>query len=196
MKNFFQKGGEVILTQNDPFNQSLRQLLFETVKSTYLNTTEFTEVDQMLATLLLIGFVENMHAPAIDGLVAEIIGDSIVRISGTKCKPLKVVNLQVISLCLHYSASLTLQVLEQNNQTRVFFAHYFELMSNFRTDFEKKRMLLGISSIFMLNESQIPATITDSMQGIMQLLVRLCLEIVELREKGEKSEEEAEEEKE
>lgn len=51
-------------------------------------------------------------------------------------------------------------------------------------------MLVGISSIFKLNENQLPQTILEAMQGLMQYLVKLSIEIIEIREKGEKEDDE------
>jgi hypothetical protein len=107
------------------------------VKVTYSNVNDFTEVDQMLATSLLIGFVENMAAPAIDSLIGSIISDSILRLGNTKCKPLKVVNIEVIALCLYNSPGLTLQVLESNGWTSGYFREYFDLLNYFKTDYDK-----------------------------------------------------------
>ncbi|EAS00014.1 importin-beta amine-terminal domain protein (macronuclear) [Tetrahymena thermophila SB210] len=190
MKNYFQKGRDVILTQSDPFNQSLIQLLFEMVKITYSNSSEFNEVDQMLATSLLIGFVENMQENTIDQLLPEIVSQSIQRMGNTQCKPLKVVNIEVVALCIYYNPLLTLQILESNGWTSGFFREYFDLLNYFKADYDKQRMLVGISSVFKLNENQLPSTILQSMQGLMQYLVKLCMEIVELREKGEKEDNE------
>lgn len=54
-------------------------------------------------------------------------------------------------------------------------------------------MLLGLSSILSLNESQLPISIKDSLFGICKYLVQLTSEIIEIREKGEKEDKEEQE---
>lgn len=66
----------------------------------------------MLATSLLIGLIENMAPSSIDHLLPDIIKASVERISNTKCKPLKVVNIEVVAISLFYNPSLTLSIME------------------------------------------------------------------------------------
>jgi len=110
----------------------------------------------MLATSLLIGFVENMTAPSIDSILPNILIDAVRRITETKCKPVKVVNIEVIALGLYYNPFLTLSTLESLNYVGSFFREYFDLLSYFKTDFDKQRMMFGIASIFTLQQGQLP----------------------------------------
>ncbi|EGR30486.1 hypothetical protein IMG5_130780 [Ichthyophthirius multifiliis] len=188
LKNYFQKGKDIILQQNDIFGQNLVKLLFDLVEGIYQNQKNFTYTEQAIATSLIIGFVENMQSPQIDHILQNIIEQGLSKIKNSINKNVKIINIQLISICLYYNPLLTLNFLVEFQCLDYYFQAYFENLGVFKTDFEKQRMLVGISSILKLQQSQLPQGILNSFQGLVCYLVQLTTEIIKLREKGENKE--------
>ena len=55
--------------------------------------------------------------------------------------------LQTMSMCFFNNCQLTMQTIEENNQTLPVFVNWFNFMDQFKLEFEIRRIIFGLCSI-------------------------------------------------
>ena len=185
-KNYISKTKESFLTMNDLFGVSFINLLFKAINRVYeISLNGSDDLDMVLSTTLNITLIEN-NLGKIDNILPYILDTAIERIIKIeKSKQLKVVNFEVISLCLWYNPWITLTYLSSKNYVVPLFTNWFALLPQFKNDFDKIRVMFGLSSIFQMKENELPPEIISSCSGLIKQIVKLTSEILELREKEE-----------
>jgi len=68
-------------------------------------------------------------------------------------------------MCFSYNAALTFQVLEQRGVTIVMFQAWFKFMNDFKTDFELRRNIFGLTSI--MKTSPLPDMVNAKLPEIL-----------------------------
>ena len=125
---------------------------------------------------LLIALLENMEGklneklPELIGMLAGEL--AFLNTQGSNGKNFKVMLLQAISMCFSYNATLTFQILEQQNLTLNVFQAWFVSMNDFKKDFEIRRVIFGLTSI--IKTSPLPELVNQKLPDIMNQLTLLC----------------------
>ena len=184
-KNYISKAKDAFLTLTDFFGESFVALLFKTINRVYeISLNGSDDLDMVLATTLNLALIES-NPGKLDNLLPYLIDSAVERINIEKSKQLKVVNFEVISLCLWYNPYLTLNYLNGKNLISPLFQTWFSLLPAFKNDFDKIRVMFGLASIFKIAKAELPEPIVASAQGLIKTLVRMTTEVLELREKEE-----------
>ena len=184
-KNYISKAKDAFLTLTDFFGESFVALLFKTINRVYeISLNGSDDLDMVLATTLNLALIES-NPGKLDNLLPYLIDSAVERINIEKSKQLKVVNFEVISLCLWYNPYLTHNYLNGKNLISPLFQTWFSLLPAFKNDFDKIRVMFGLASIFKIAKAELPEPIVASAQGLIKTLVRMTTEVLELREKEE-----------
>jgi len=184
-KNYISKTKEAFLTMTDFFGESFVSLLFKTINRVYeISLNGSDDLDMVLSTTLNLALIEN-NPGKLDNFMPYLIDTAIDRLKIEKSKQLKVVNFEVIALCLWYNPWLTLNYLNQKNLVSSLFQGWFALLPFFKNDFDKIRVMFGLASILKMQQNELPEPIVTSSAGIIKQLVKMTTEILELREKEE-----------
>lgn len=89
-------------------------------------------------------------------------------------------------MALYYSPVITFNHLNKDpNILAQLFQAWFGLLPQFKNDFDKIRMLFGLSTIFRVPRESLPPIILESASNIFKTLIKLSSEILELREVDE-----------
>ena len=86
---------------------------------------------------------------------------------------------QIFSIFLWYSPLKTFNCLNQNNILGNVMLIWLQKIPEFSADYEKERLLYGLSSIISLNKNQIPECV--NIPQIMKFAAKLSSDIVNLR---------------
>eukprot|EP01016_Furgasonia_blochmanni_P056412 TRINITY_DN9612_c0_g4_i14.p1 TRINITY_DN9612_c0_g4~~TRINITY_DN9612_c0_g4_i14.p1 ORF type:complete len:722 (-),score=286.95 TRINITY_DN9612_c0_g4_i14:171-2336(-) len=192
--NFIGKGGPEFLAAKDEYGQSYVELLFRVIKKVYeVSLIGNDDVDMVCANVLYFALIEN-HVGRIDPIIPHIIDANLEGMKLGRGKLLNAICMEVICVCFWYNARITLACLDGKGVLIPFFEALFVNFPNFKNDFNKQRVMLGLVSILNLPENEIPALILQSLQPLMKELVKMSSELLELRNKDESDDDNDEEE--
>lgn len=181
IKNFIAKGQQDFIAAKDLCGYSFVDLMFGAIDKIY-SESNVNDASNAYLTTLYIALIEN-NPMRIDTYIPQIIDSCLNKISLTQAKEIKVINFEVISLCLWYDPAKVLAYFEAKNITQTVFSEWFQIIHFFKTDYDKQRLMFGLASILKVGENQLPATIKNAFQGLIQQIVQLTTEILKVREK-------------
>ena len=120
-----------------------------------INANSAHYLDGIVAMKVLIAMLENLTSKIDDVM------DSIITLCLSELqflddkkkvpKSYQSMIIQTISMSFHYNPLLTFQLLEGKQMTVYVFQKWLALMSEFKHDFELRRIIFGFSSILKLN---------------------------------------------
>jgi hypothetical protein len=128
---------------------------------------------------LLIAILENMqgrvdHAlPGIIGVVTNELNWVNSKEKGYKNYRLMV--LQALAMCFTYNSILTFQTLESSGITLPVFAAWLKGMNQFKSDFELRRNIFGLSSIIAC--PQVPAAVAERLPDLLKQVALLAIKM-------------------
>jgi len=91
-------------------------------------------------------------------------------------------SIQIVAMCLWNNAGLTLQYFISKQYVDTLCTSVIQGLSLFTELHQKKRMLLGLASLFTVNPETLPTKISDSLPDLLHQLIKLTTEILELEE--------------
>ena len=186
MRNFIAKTGVDFFTLTDVAGATFLSRVFEAVgaikgEGSYANAGY---VSTLLNTL-----VEN-NLGAIDDVVASIVAFVVKEITSEDVSAkVLAVHLQVIFTCFYYDPQLTLGALNQHGAAEFIFKGIVSNPQLFRSEFEKKRVVVGNLRLLQLDQNALAASsIAAYIPELAKMTVELALRAVEQREKDQDSE--------
>ena len=120
---------------------------------------------------LLICIFENMQG-MIDQefpVLFKFVMDELIFTQTLENQPKKYVQsiLQAIAMAFLYNSQMAFQYLEQNGQTLAVFQAWFVHMDAFKSDFEYRRNIFGLSSIIKTPENVLPQIVNQKLPEMM-----------------------------
>lgn len=137
------------------------------------------DMDMLLVLRCLLGLVENNQ-----GKIDQYFGTLIQLTTelmkmGERTAMLKKFLCQIFSVYLWYSPQKTFDHLNQSNILGNVFSLWIEKIPEFSNDYEKERILYGLSSLLALKKNEMPNCV--NIPQIMKLAAKISNEIVKLR---------------
>ena len=129
---------------------------------------------------LLIAVLENMPGQvdtAFSGIVGVITSElNWVTSKESGFRNYRSMVLQAMAMCFTYNSALTFQALEANALTLPVFAAWLGTMNQFKTDFELRRNIFGLSSIVNLANTPgaIPAAVAQKLPDLLAQIAKLA----------------------
>lgn len=128
---------------------------------------------------LLIAILENMQG-RVDQDLGAIIGVITSELNWVNSKEkgyrnYKLMVLQALAMCFTYNSALTFQALEASGMTLPVFAAWLNAMNHFKTDFELRRNIFGLSSIITC--TQVPAVVSQKLPDLLNQLALLAIKM-------------------
>lgn len=131
---------------------------------------------------LLIAILENMQG-RVDQDLGAIIGVITSELDWVNSKEkgykkYRLMVLQALAMCFTYNSALTFQALEASGITLPVFAAWLKAMNHFKTDYELRRNIFGLSSIiscYQVNNSQVPAVVAQKLPDLLNQLALLAM---------------------
>jgi len=128
---------------------------------------------------LLIAILENMQG-RVDQDLGAIVGIVTSELNWVNSKEkgyrnYRLMVLQALAMCFTYNSALTFQALEASGITLPVFAAWLKAMNFFKTDFELRRNIFGLSSIITC--AQVPAAVAQKLPDLLNQLALLAIKM-------------------
>lgn len=179
LKNYIQKSKQEFLTTVDFFGELHINLLFKAVENIY-EFSFYGIVDLALATTLIMTLIE-CHLGQIDSYISRIIKNALKNIENNDSELVKMINLEVISLTLWYNPWITLSYINENDMIEHLFQLWISIIPKFKYKIAKIRLLLGLASIFKIQQKDLPIFILNLVFQFIKIIIKLSNEIIDLR---------------
>lgn len=128
---------------------------------------------------LLIAILENMQGRvdhALPGIIEVIVNElDWVNSKEKGYKNYRLMVLQALSMCFTYNSALTFDVLESRGMTLPVCGAWLKVMNQFKTDYELRRNIFGLSSIITC--PKIPAAVTAQLPGLVNQVALLAIKM-------------------
>eukprot|EP01017_Pseudomicrothorax_dubius_P030756 TRINITY_DN3860_c0_g1_i1.p1 TRINITY_DN3860_c0_g1~~TRINITY_DN3860_c0_g1_i1.p1 ORF type:complete len:614 (+),score=219.71 TRINITY_DN3860_c0_g1_i1:68-1909(+) len=193
---YLAKGKPALLTATDESGTLYIDLLLRVVDRTIeVNVNGADDADLITVLRIYIALIEN-YAGLIDDRIPFLI-DRLLEFLNLKRRPgFRATCVETICLALWYNPVLTLRLLSERNALVPFFDTWYSLRSHFKRDFEKARVLFGLSSVLRIPINQLPEVVVGVLDKVVKELCALTNELLEMREEDVDEDANSEEEEE
>ena len=187
MRNFVAKTGSKFFTLKDIAGVAFIDRVFETVSAV---KQEGLVANMAYVCTLFHTVIEN-NIDRIDQYVSLIFQFSMSEVSCPSISPkLQAVHLQTIFMCFYYSPQLTLQLFSKVSNTDLIFQGVISSPQIFKSDFEKKRVVIGLMSLLQLDQNLLSSSCAGKfLPQLIALSVELAVQAAEERGKDKDSDE-------
>lgn len=188
LRNYIAKMHRAIFTCVDLLNVTFINRMWHALQ--FVKSTGKPD-DLAISETLLITLLEN-NIGLVDDVLPTVLTFAITELKEhISYARLRLINLEVILMCLYYNSTMVLQLLDSQGFTDSVLQLILENTNLFKADYEKQRLMLGLIKLLEVNEAILSVSVAGQKYAkpITHYLVQLTTEIVKLRiEEKEESE--------
>lgn len=180
LQNFIAKDPQTFLTVGEGQTQTYFELTVKFVQRVLVMNSQSNHKQDGIAIMrAVIAIFENLPGQ-IDIALPTIVGMLLAEIklafeNGAKVpRPYQSMLLQSLAMALFNSNAATLAIIENENQTFFVFSQWLQFMSEFKLEFEIRRIVFGLLALLKVPGAQMPQLVQQQLPQITREIARLA----------------------